>query len=134
MIENYHFGSITIGGKIYKHDVELHSINNEVLDWWRNESHLIDIDAVKRAIGNNPSIIVIGNGESGIAHVPNETIEYIKSKNIDLIVEQTDVAINTYNSLIEKEKKKHNIKKNIKDNIKEKQKIINIIGLFHLTC
>ena len=51
MIEEYHFGSITIDGKTYNNDVEVRSMfsKTEVLDWQRDESHVIDVNAVKRA-------------------------------------------------------------------------------------
>jgi hypothetical protein len=49
MIEEYKFGSITIDGKIYEYDVEVRW-TGEVLKWWRGESHVVDLEDVKRAI------------------------------------------------------------------------------------
>jgi len=119
MIEEYHFGAITIDGKIYNHDVEVRW-TDEVLKWWREESHFIDIEDVKRAVGESPDIIIIGTGESGIAKVSEEAQKFIKEKGIELIIDQTVEAVKTFNI--------------IKEESKEEGKQRKIIGLFHLTC
>ena len=49
MIGEYHFGSIAIDGKTYEYDVEVRW-TGEVLEWWRGESHVIDIDDVKEQL------------------------------------------------------------------------------------
>ena len=113
MIEEYHFGSITILGRNYTHDVEVRW-TGDVLDWWREKSHLIDAEDVKRAIEQNPDLIVIGTGESGIAEVSDKTKEKILSEGIGLIIEKTEKAIATFNEAQNKGRK--------------------VIGLFHLTC
>ena len=117
MIEEYFFGSITINGKTYNHDVEVRW-NDEVLKWWRKESHVIDAEDVKRAAEQNPETIVIGTGESGVAKVTEEAKKFIKGKRIRLIIEQTGHAIKIFNIINEKSQ--------------EGQR--KAIGLFHLTC
>ena len=113
MIEEYHFGSITISGKVYDYDVELRW-TSEVLKWRREESHLIGEEDIKRAIAENPGLIIIGTGESGFAKVSQEAKEKILSEGIGLITEKTGKAIITFN--------------------KEQKKGRKVIGLFHLTC
>ncbi|PIW92046.1 MAG: hypothetical protein COY73_02630 [Candidatus Nealsonbacteria bacterium CG_4_10_14_0_8_um_filter_37_14] len=80
MIEEYHFGSIAINGKIYHHDVEVRW-TGEVLPWWRRESHIIDVEDVRRAVEQNPETIIIGTGEMGIAKVTEEAKKFIKDYN-----------------------------------------------------
>lgn len=113
MIEEYHFGSITINGKTYNDDVEVRW-TAEVLDWSFRERHMIDLEEVKRAADQNPDTIVIGTGESGGAQVTDAAQEEIKSRDIDLIIDITRSSIRIFNQLIEEKKK--------------------VIGLFHLTC
>ncbi len=120
MIEEYHFGSITILGRNYTHDVEVRW-TGDVLDWWRGKSHLINAEDVKRAIEQNPDLIVIGTGESGIAKVTERAKEEILSKGIGLIVDKTEEAVKTFN--IQKERAEE-------EDGKQKK----VIGLFHLTC
>lgn len=120
MIQEYHFGSITIDGKTYNHDVEVRW-TGEVLRWWRAESHLIDIKDVERAVEKNPQTIIIGTGESGIAKVTKEAEDFIKEKGIELLIDGTEQAIKTFNILKEESEE-------------EEGKQRKAIGLFHLTC
>ncbi len=113
MIEEYRFGSITISGKTYDYDIEVRW-TGEVLSWRRQESHVINIEDVKRAIKESPEIIIIGTGESAMAKVLEKAKEEILSKEIGLIIEKTERAINNFNE--------------------EKNKDRKVIGLFHLTC
>ena len=120
MIEEYKFGSITIDGKTYNHDVEVRW-TDEVLDWSRDESHIIDVSDIARALEQNPETIVIGTGEAGIAQVTEEARKEIKSRGITLIIDRTEPAIKTFNIRKEESEEEEG----------EQEKVI---GLFHLTC
>jgi hypothetical protein len=120
MIEEYKFGSITIGRKTYNHDVEVRW-TDEVLEWQRKESHIIDIEDVSRAVEQNPETIIIGTGESGVAKVTAEAQKFIKEKGIRLIIDLTEPAAKTFN--IRKEESEE-----------EEGRPEKVIGLFHLTC
>jgi hypothetical protein len=120
MIEEYKFGSITIDGKTYNYDVEVRW-TGEVLKWWREESHVIDVEDVKRAIEQNPDTIIIGTGASGMAKVTEEAKKEIFSKEIELIIDKTEEAIKTFNIQKEESEEEERVQKRV-------------IGLFHLTC
>jgi len=120
MIEEYYFGSITIDGKTYNHDVEVRW-TGEVLKWWRRESHVIDVEDVKRAVEQKPDTIIIGTGESGIAEVTEGTQKFIKEKGIKLIIDLTEQATKTFNIIKEESEE-------------EEGRQRRVIGLFHLTC
>jgi hypothetical protein len=113
MIEEYHFGSITISGKIYNYDVELRW-TGEVLKWQREEGHSIGEEDVNGAIAGNPDLIVIGTGESGLAEVSEGVKEKILSEGIGLMIEKIGKAITIFNN--------------------EQKRGRKVIGLFHLTC
>ncbi|MGB9743403.1 MAG: MTH938/NDUFAF3 family protein [Minisyncoccales bacterium] len=119
MIEEYHFGSITINGQTYQHDVEVRW-TGEVLEWRFRQRHLIDVEEVKRAVEEKPDTIIIGHGESGLAEVTPAAQEFIKQHGIELILDWTESAIKTFNLRLEK--------------VQEEGKKEKIIGLFHLTC
>jgi len=123
MIEEYRFGSITINNKIYNNDVEVRSMcsKTEVLDWQKDESHDINVDSVKRAVEQNPDIIIIGTGESGLAKVTESAKQFIHENRIKLIIDITGEAIKTFNVIQQ-------------DSIEEQGEEAKIIGLFHLTC
>lgn len=120
MIREYHFGSIIIDGKTYNYDVEVRW-TGEVLAWQRKESHIIDVEDVERTVKEEPEIIVIGTGESGVARVLEEAQRFIKEKGIELIIDKTEQATKTFNIINE-------------ESIEEEGEQKKIIGLFHLTC
>ena len=113
MIGEYHFGSITIDGKTYNHDVQVFP-TNEVRSWWRKTSHEIALDDIGEALAEEPEIIIFGTGSPGLMKVFDETKEKIKSLGIELIIEPTEKAVKKFNGL-EKTGKR-------------------VIALFHLTC
>lgn len=120
MIEEYRFGLLTIDGKTYNYDVEVRW-TGEVLKWWRQESHLIDIEDVNRAVEQSPDTIIIGIGESGVARVSKEAKNFIKGKGTELIIDLTEQAVKTFNIMNE-------------DSEEEEGEQSKVIGLFHLTC
>lgn len=132
MIEEYRFGLIIIDGKTYNHDVEVRWIEkksphdaqpkpSEVLEWNREDSHIVEVGDVERALEKNPDTIVIGTGESGLVEINEEAQDAITSKRVKLIVNPTEEAIKTFNIINE-------------DSEEEEGKQRRVIGLFHLTC
>lgn len=119
MIEEYRFGSITISGKTYTHDVEVRW-TGEVLEWRRKESHTFDVEDIRRAVEQNPDTIILGTGAYGVAKVTEESKKFIQEKGIQLITDRTEEAARTFNIIFE--------------GSEEKGKQNKVIGLFHLTC
>jgi len=120
MIEEYKFGLVVIDGKTYQHDVEARW-TGEVLDWWREQSHVIDIEDIIDVLEQGPETIIIGTGESGLAQVTERAKKEIKNRGIELIIDKTEQATKTFN--IRKEESLE------EEGVQEK-----VIGLFHLTC
>lgn len=120
MIEEYRFGYIRIDGKVYHYDVEVRW-TGEVLEWRREQSHVIDVPDIQAAVAQNPQVIVIGAGEAGRARVTEGAAREIKSKGIELIVDPTEEATKTFNIIKE-------------DSLEEEGAQKRVIGLFHLTC
>ncbi len=125
MIEEYQFGEIIINGKKYTHDIEIRVRKNpsqkyefEVLDWWRKEGHIIDIDDIKQCLEINPQIIIIGTGAYGVAKITQELKEFLEKKKIKLISDHTGEAVKTFNILLER----------------KEEEIGAMVGFFHLTC
>jgi len=115
MIEKYNFGSITISGKQYSSDLKI--INGKIVpDWWRKSGHNVGIDDVADILNFNakPDYLVIGSGNSGLMKVSNRLKQHLEGLGIDVIVEPTSVAIETFNLMGEEGK--------------------NVAGCFHLTC
>lgn len=111
MIEKYEFGSIKINGKTYDHDVIVWG--DQIKGWWRKEGHYVDIEDLKD-LPEKFGVLVFGNGASGVCEVPDKTIQYIKEKGAEVIVQMTGQAVQTYNKLLSEGK--------------------SVVGAFHLTC
>ncbi len=120
MIDQYNFGLIVVGGKTYKQDSEVRW-TGQVLKWWRENSHSVEVEDLERAVGENPETIVIGTGESGLMKVSGKAKELVAEKGIRLIIDRTEAAVKTFN--IRKEESEE-----------EEGRPEKIIGLFHLTC
>ena len=113
MIDSYGFGHITINGKRYTNDVIVFS--DRVKDnWWRKEGHQLQIEDIEAVVNEKPEVLVVGTGYYGLMKVPAETVEFLKSKGVELIAQKTRDACTTYNRLVESGKK--------------------VIATLHLTC
>lgn len=102
-IEHYSFGKIIIDGKTYTSDVIIYPDHVDS-PWWRKEGHNLHVDDLTDAINTKPEIIIVGTGDYGVMVVPEETIKSIRSKGIDVQVEKTEKAVQSFNSLKGKKK------------------------------
>lgn len=113
MIDSYSFGHITINGKRYTNDVIV--FPNHVQDnWWRKQGHRLQVKDIETVVKEKPEVLVVGTGYYGLVRVPAETVEYLKSKGVELIAQKTRSACATYNRLVESGEK--------------------VIAALHLTC
>jgi len=112
MIESYEFGKMVINGEKYTTDLILYPDRIDST-WWRKSGHELRLEDVKGVVKEKPDTIIVGTGFNAVLKVLPETEDYILSKGIKLIVEDTKKAVKNYNELSPKEK---------------------VIGLFHLTC
>lgn len=111
MIDEYSFGRIIINKKEYTNDVII--LDSKTIDWWRDEGHHAKVPDFAD-IPDNTEVLVIGTGASGVMNVDESVLKHFKSKKIKVIIERTGEAVNTFNKLIEENKK--------------------IVAAFHLTC
>jgi hypothetical protein len=111
MIESYSFGSITIDGKNYSHDVIVSGQN--VISWRRAASHNVSINDLDPILGEKPRLVIFGTGAAGVMKVSEEAEDYLKDQGIQVIIKNTGEAT-----------------KELNRRISEPQ----TIGAFHLTC
>jgi hypothetical protein len=100
-VNSYSFGEIVIDGKAYHHDVII--FKEKILDWWRAESHNVSINDADQIVQLKPKAVIFGTGESGVMRVPRETLDYLKSLNIKVLMFRTGEAYQKYNDLAEEE-------------------------------
>jgi hypothetical protein len=112
MIESYRFGRMTIGGKTYTSDLVV-SRDRIIPDWWRKSGHQLSLEDIQEILRFEPETLVVGTGAMGVLKVQPEVIEHLQTQGIELIVENTKIAVQVFNRLVSRK---------------------NVFGAFHLTC
>ncbi|NIX02453.1 MAG: hypothetical protein GWN13_30295, partial [Phycisphaerae bacterium] len=64
-ITSYSFGSITVGNETYRKDLIIFS-DHVFSPWWRKEGHSLEPNDLFEALRENPSLIIVGTGASGV--------------------------------------------------------------------
>ena len=95
MIESFSFGGITIDGRTYYNDVVIYPDHIQG-EWWRIEGHSLIKEDVDKILFIKPDILMVGTGYGGLK-VPKETEDYIKSMNIELIINETEIMCEIFN-------------------------------------
>ncbi|MBI5026879.1 MAG: Mth938-like domain-containing protein [Nitrospirae bacterium] len=100
-IEHYSFGRIVIEGREYTSDVIIYP-NRVDPSWWRKQGHFLQVVDLTDVMDAKPSVLIIGTGYHGVMEVPKETLEFLKSKGIEVHTEKTAKAVELYNELSQK--------------------------------
>ena len=101
MIDSTSFGSVTVDGKRYDHDIWIF-LDGRIEK--RNTNHLFSKDEFDRLAEGNPEVIVFGNGQSSVARVSEEAKAEAEKRGIELVAASTPEAIKLYNNLAKKKK------------------------------
>ena len=111
-IESYSFGSILIDGEIYTSDLLIFPDKIEA-SWWRKRSHKVEMEDIPELLQAEADVIIFGTGTYGLMKIDKKVIQHFTNRNIELIIEKTSKAVNTYNEIAENKK---------------------VIAALHLTC
>ena len=65
--------------------------------WWRKEGHSLHVADLKDVVNLKPEILIIGTGYSGVMIVPDETISFLESHNIEVYIARTEKAVELFN-------------------------------------
>ena len=112
-IEDYTFGKIIVDGHAFTSDVII--TPERVIDnWWRKEGHRLDKSDLDEVLDASPDCLLVGTGYYGQMSIPQETIEYLQSKNIHIDYAPTGEAIKQLKQL--------------------QKECARIVAALHLTC
>jgi len=112
LVDSYQFGLIVVNGKQYTSDVII--FPERVRDgWFRKSGHQLCLGDITEVITENPEVLVVGTGASGLVEVLPEVEQKAEAQGIKLIAETTDKACQTYNQLCQSKK---------------------VVAALHLTC
>src|SRR5438094_944433 len=107
-IDRTEFGSITIDGKNYEHDVIIHlsgQVEKRRKKLSKEEygtSHIISKDEAKYVFEDGCELLIVGAGQQGNVHLSPEAISYFKKKRCHVTVLPTPEAIESFNRSREK--------------------------------
>ena len=105
-VEFYDFGRIKIDGEFYERDVVIFP-DHIFSPWVKRTSHFVDaeeLNSIPDLLKSKPEIIIIGTGYDGVTKVDKSAEEFLKSKNIELIIQKTTEAVKTFNEAIKNKK------------------------------
>jgi hypothetical protein len=102
------FGSITIDGKTYEHDVIIH-LSGKVKKRQKKlskeqygTSHIISKAEAKSVFEDGCDLLIIGAGQQGNVHLSPQASAYFERKGCQVIVQPTPEAILSFNRSREK--------------------------------
>lgn len=95
-IDSYSFGEIVIDGERHTNDVIIFPDHVEG-NWWREEGHSLHPEDISEILDFRPEVLIVGIGAYGRMKVPSNTEEKIESMGVELIIQKTEKACETYN-------------------------------------
>jgi len=116
-INDTSFGSITVDGFRYDHDVlitlegKIKKRKKKLSKMVYGSSHRISLNEISYCYQNQTEAMVIGSGQHGMAEISDEAKEFLQERNCRVILKPTPEAIQVWNTSEGK-----------------------WIGLFHITC
>ena len=103
IIDSYQFGQVVVSGQKYTSDVII--FPDRVSDnWWRKTGHQLCLKDIGEVMTENPEVLVVGTGDSGLMKVLPEVERGVETQGIKLIVEATDKACHTYNHICQSQR------------------------------
>lgn len=112
IIDSYRFGQVVINGQKYSSDVIIFP-DRVQSNWRRNKGHELSLEDITGSITENPEVLIVGTGASGLMMVLPEVPPEMEARNIQLIVQPTSEACDLYNQLSPSQK---------------------VVAALHLTC
>ena len=116
-IEGTSFGSITIDGKTYDHDVLIRldgtiaKRKKKLSKKLYGTSHVVSEDEAKFVFEKGSKLLVLGSGQEGNVRLSSEAETYLTKKGCKVVIQPTPEALRVFNNARGKK-----------------------IGLFHVTC
>jgi hypothetical protein len=99
-IESYRFGHLVVDGQAHERDLII--LPDRVRgDWWRQKGHALHVDDLEAVFEAGPEVLVVGQGAYARMRVTPEARHALQTAGIELVVQPTEQACQTYNRLRE---------------------------------
>ena len=116
-IDGTEFGSITISGELYEHDVMIR-LNGKVKKRKKRlskakygTSHKVSLEEAEHTFETGAKRLIIGTGQSDLVELSNEANEYFRQNGCSVQLFPTPQAVTAWNGAVGA-----------------------VIGMFHVTC
>ncbi len=116
-IDSTSFGSITIEGETFEHDI-LIRLNGDVKKRkkklskkYYGSSHKISLEEAEYVYDKGAEKLLIGSGQTGMVNLSDEAVDFFNKKSCEVDLKPTGSAIKMWN-----------------------EEEGSVIGLFHITC
>ncbi len=110
-IEKTKFGSITIDGVTYKHDLYI-NVDGSITERQKELSRPISKGhtvlgplEIQLLLDQKPDTLVIGQGQRGILPMPEESKKLLEDSKVILIIDKTPVVLHLLNTLFNEKTK-----------------------------
>ena len=117
-IDSTKFGSITISGEVYDHDViigldgKVKKRKKKLSSDLYGTSHIMSLDEAKYLYEKGAKRLIVGAGQHGQLHLSEEAAGYFKKHECEVELSATPSALKAWNDAVDGE----------------------AIGVFHVTC
>jgi hypothetical protein len=111
MFQENKFGMVKFDGKNYSHDIVIHTDgvvekrNKNLSRRKYDTSHILSAEEITDLLDEEPEILIVGRGQSGMLKIGKDTAELLYTKNVKLVDSPTPEAIEGYNKLKNQGKK-----------------------------
>ena len=79
MIDSYHFGAMTVRGKVHRNDLKI--IGDQIIgDWWRLEGHALHAEDIADILAAPVEVLVVGSGEPGRMEVTRAAAQALERR------------------------------------------------------
>lgn len=112
-IDAYSFGRIVVDGQEYRSDIIIFPDRVED-NWWRREGHRLAAEDLAGVLDDLPEVLVIGTGHDGRMMVPQDTLDHLGTRDMEVVIDRTNGAVEEFNRLARKHQR--------------------IVAALHLTC
>ena len=102
-IDRSEFGSITVDGKIYDHDVmiglsgRVKKRKKKLSKQQYGTSHVVSKAEAKAVFEKGCDVIIIGSGQEGNVRLSPEAEDYFAKKGCEVVLQPTQKAIKSFN-------------------------------------
>jgi hypothetical protein len=103
-IDNTQFGSITVDGKTYEHDViirlsgDIEKRKKKLSKEKYGTSHIVSKDEAKFVYEDGCEIVIVGTGQQDNVRLSPEASEYLSKKGCKVVLQPTPEAIHSFNA------------------------------------